>query len=224
MTEVRDDRPGARPRTILRTLEEQVDPRHCALIVVDVQNDFCHEDGGLARAGSDMRLVQEMVPRLAATVDAARAAGVPLFFLRIIQSDRTNSDAWEALEGDGSNRLVVEGSWGAEYYGPVRPADGEVEIIKRRHSGFNFTPLDSMLRSLGIKTVVIGGVASNVCVEATARDAADYDYYVVLLSDGSAAVRKELHDATVYTVEQYLGSTSSCEQVARLWGSAPRPA
>jgi ureidoacrylate peracid hydrolase len=224
MTEIRDDRPGARPRSILRSLEEQVDPRHCALIVVDVQNDFCHEDGGLARAGNDMALVQEMVPRLAGTVEAARAAGVPLFFLRIIQSDQTNSDAWEALEGDGSNRLVLDGSWGGEYYGPIRPAESEVEIIKHRHSGFNFTPLDSMLRSLSVKTVVIGGVASNVCVEATARDAADYDYYVVLLSDGSAAVRKELHDATVSTVENYLGSTARCDQVARIWSSAPRPA
>jgi ureidoacrylate peracid hydrolase len=224
MTEVRGGRRGARPRNILRSLEERVDPRHSALVVVDVQNDFCHEDGGLARAGNDMGLVQEMVPRLAGTVEAARAAGVPLFFLRIIQSDRTNSDAWEALEGDGGNRLVVDGTWGAEYYGPIRPGEGEVEIIKHRHSGFNFTPLDSMLRSLSIRTVVIGGVASNVCVEATARDAADHDYYVVLLSDGSAAVRKELHDATVYTVENYLGSTSSCDQVARIWRSAPRPA
>lgn len=224
MTEVRGGRRGARPRNILRSLEERVDPRHSALVVVDVQNDFCHEDGGLARAGNDMGLVQEMVPRLAGTVEAARAAGVPLFFLRIIQSDRTNSDAWEALEGDGGNRLVVDGTWGAEYYGPIRPGEGEVEIIKHRHSGFNFTPLDSMLRSLSIRTVVIGGVASNVCVEATARDAADHDYYVVLLSDGSAAVRKELHDATVYTVENYLGSTSSCDQVAGIWSSAPRPA
>jgi ureidoacrylate peracid hydrolase len=224
MTETRADRPGTRPRRILRSLEERVDPRHCALIVVDVQNDFCHEDGGLARAGNDMGLIQEMVPCLAGTVEVARAAGVPLFFLRIVQSDRTNSDAWEALEGDGDNRLVVAGSWGAEYYGPIRPAGGEVEIVKHRHSGFNFTPLDSMLRSLGVKTVVIGGVASNVCVEATARDAADYDYYVVLLADGSAAVRKELHDATVYTVEHYLGTTASCDQLARIWGSAPRPA
>ena len=224
MTEARGDHGGARRRRILRSLEERVDPRHCALVVVDVQNDFCHEDGALARAGNDVALVQEMVPRLAGTVEAARAAGVPLFFLRIVQSDRTNSDAWESLEGDGGNRLVVDGTWGAAYYGPIGPGETEVEIIKHRHSGFNFTPLDSMLRSLGVKTVVLGGVASNVCVEATARDAADYDYYVVLLSDGSAAVRKELHDATLYTVEHYLGATARCDEVARVWSAAPRPA
>jgi ureidoacrylate peracid hydrolase len=219
MTQARSaERP--RRRRILRSLEEKVDPRHCALVVVDMQNDFCHEQGALALVGNDVTLIQEMVPRLAATVEAARDAGVPRFFLRIVQSDRTNSDAWEALEADGDNRLVVADSWGAEYYGPIRPADGEVEIVKHRHSGFNFTPLDSMLRSLGVKTVVIGGVASNVCVEATARDAADYDYYVVLLSDGSAAVRKELHDATLYTVETYLGVTARCEEVAHVWSTA----
>lgn len=119
---------------------------------------------------------------------------------------------------------MVAGTWGADYYGPVRPHESEIEIVKHRHSGFNFTPLDSMLRSLGIKTVVLGGVASNVCVEATARDAADYDYYVVVLSDGCAAARKELHDATLYTVETYLGVTAPCDEVARIWSAAPRPA
>jgi ureidoacrylate peracid hydrolase len=227
MSEVRTDPAAPRPRQILRTLDERVDPRHCALVVVDVQNDFCHEQGALALGGSDMTLIQEMVPRLAGSIEAARAAGVPVLFLRIVQSDRTNSDAWESLERDGSNRLVVAGTWGAAYYGQIAPLESEVEIIKHRHSGFNFTPLDSMLRSLGIKTVVLGGVASNVCVEATARDAADYDYYVVVLSDGSAAARKELHDAALYTVDNYLGLTARCDEVGRVWsaaaGSAPPP-
>jgi ureidoacrylate peracid hydrolase len=224
MTPARADPARPRPRRILRSLDERVDPRHCALVVVDVQNDFCHQEGALARGGSDVTLIQEMVPRLAGPIEAARAAGVPVVFLRIVQSDRTNSDAWESLEGDGSNRLVVAGSWGAEYYGRISPLDSETEIIKHRHSGFNFTPLDSMLRSLGIKTVVLGGVASNVCVEATARDAADHDYYVVVLSDGSAAARKELHDAALYTVDNYLGVTARCDEVARAWSAAAGPA
>jgi ureidoacrylate peracid hydrolase len=209
-----------KPPTILQTLEERVDPSHTALIVVDVQNDFCHEDGGLGQMGNDMGLIQEMVPRLAETIEDARRARVPVIFLRILQSPDTNSEAWEALESDDGPRLVMEDSWGADYYGPIKPLPGEREILKRRHSGFNFTPLDSYLRSLGVKTTVIGGVASNVCVEATARDAADYDYYVVMLRDGSGAVRQELHDATLYTIDTYIGMTANCSEVAAVWESA----
>jgi ureidoacrylate peracid hydrolase len=202
---------------VLRTLEDKVNPGHTALLVVDVQNDFCHENGGLGEMGNDMSLIQESVPRLAATIEVARANNVPVIFLRIVQSPDTNSAAWESLEEAEGPRLVMEDTWGADYYEGIGPVPGEREIIKRRHSGFNFTPLDSYLRSKAIKTVVVGGVASNVCVEATARDAADYDYYVVVLRDGSGAVRSELHDAALYTIENYIGITATCDEVKRVW-------
>ncbi len=206
---------------VLRTLEDKVNPGHTALLVVDVQNDFCHEDGGLGQMGNDMTLIQASVPRLAATIEVARTSNVPVIFLRILQSPDTNSAAWESLEELEGPRLVMEGSWGAEYYGDIGPVEGEREILKRRHSGFNFTPLDSYLRSLAIKTVVVGGVASNVCVEATARDAADFDYYVVVLRDGCGAVRVELHDATLYTIENYIGIAATCDEVKRVWAEQP---
>jgi ureidoacrylate peracid hydrolase len=114
----------------------------------------------------------------------------------------------------------MEDTWGAEYYGPIRPLPGEREIIKRRHSGFNRTPLDLLLRSQNIKTVVLGGVASNVCVEATAREAADNDYYVVFLGDGSAAAQQAWHDATLRTITAYIGQVASCNEVMDVWVSA----
>src|SRR5215468_10320668 len=98
------------PRKLLRTLPEKVDPQHTALIVVDVQNDFCHEASAYAQMGHNVAFIQEMIPRLAATIEAARNARVPVIFLRIVQSPDTNSDAWEALESDDGPRLVVEGT------------------------------------------------------------------------------------------------------------------
>jgi len=198
-------------------LPEKIDPRHTAMIVVDVQNDFCHEASVYAQRGHNVTFIQEMIPRLTATIDAARAAGALIIFLRIVQSPDTNSDAWEALESDDGPRLVMEGTWGADYYGPIRPLPGEREIIKRRHSGFNRTPLDLMLRSQNIKTVVVGGVASNVCVEATAREAADNDYYVVVLGDGSAAAQREWHEATLHTISAYIGQVATCHEVMDAW-------
>lgn len=212
---------GGSARRILRTLGEKVRPEHTALIVVDVQNDFCHSDGAYVKRGNDVSLIQAMVPRLQQTIEASREAGVAVIFLRIAQSPDTNSEAWEALESDDEGpRLVMEGTWGAEFYDPIRPLPGEREIVKRRHSGFNRTPLDLLLRSQGIKTVVLGGVASNVCVEATAREAADNDYYVVFLEDGSASAKASLHEDALYTIRTYIGEVATCAQVIEEWKSA----
>jgi len=75
----------------------------------------------------------------------------------------------------------------------------------------------SLERPLVFKTVVFGGVASNVCVEATARDAADYDYYVVVLGDAPGAVRDELHQASLYTISTYIGRVAESAEIAALW-------
>jgi ureidoacrylate peracid hydrolase len=212
--------PAGPPRRVMRELGDIVDPGHTALLVVDVQNDFCHRDGGLARGGGDMTGIERAMGTLDDTIGQARKAGIPVIFLRIVQSPETNSEAWESLEPEEGPRLVVAGSWGADYYAPIGPADGDLEIVKHRHSGFVATRLDLALRSMGIRTVVLGGVASNVCVEATARDAADYDYYVVMLSDASGAVRDELHEASLYTIRTYIGRVACAAEVTHAWAAA----
>jgi ureidoacrylate peracid hydrolase len=208
----------------MRELGEIVDPGHTALLVVDVQNDFCHRDGGLAQGGGDMTAIERAIGKLDDTIGRARQAGIPVIFLRIVQSPETNSEAWESLEPEEGPRLVVAGSWGADYYAPIGPAEGDLEIVKHRHSGFVATSLDLALRSMGVKTVVLGGVASNVCVEATARDAADYDYYVVVLSDASGAVRDELHEAALYTIRTYIGRVACAADVTQAWPAGAAPA
>jgi ureidoacrylate peracid hydrolase len=212
---------GTSNRRILRTLEEKVRPEHTALLVVDVQNDFCHSEGAYVKRGNDVSLIQSMVPKLQKTIEAARERGLAIIFLRIVQSPDTNSDAWEALESDDEGpRLVMEDTWGADYFDPIRPRSGEREIVKHRHSGFNRTKLDLLLRSQGIKTVVLGGVASNVCVEATAREAADNDYYVVFLEDGSASAKQHLHDDALFTIRTYIGQVATCDEVIEAWQAA----
>lgn len=206
-------------KPLLRDLNEVVDPAHTALLVIDVQNDFCHERGGLARAGSDVSRLGALLHPIDAVVRSAKAAGVFTIFFRIVQSQEVSSDAWEALDGDGPP-LVVEGSWGAEYVDglPVELAD--LEIVKHRHSGFVRTDLDDVLRARGIRSVVFAGGVTNVCVEGTAREAADRDYYVVVLRDGTAAVRDDLHQMTLFNVERYFGRVCNCDDVIAVWEKA----
>jgi ureidoacrylate peracid hydrolase len=205
----------------LRTLGEQVAPAHTALLVIDVQNDFCDGDGGLARRGADLSGAQAAVPRLAATMRAAAAAGVLVVALRIVQSPTSGSDAWSVLEAGAEHPLVVEGSWGAEYH-PGLPLDlADHEIVKHRHSAFVGTGLDELLRAAGVRTVVLGGVATNVCVEGTAREAADRDFYVVVLDDACAAASPGLHLQALSTVRTYLGRVASSDDVRAHWPARP---
>lgn len=204
---------------VMRTLERQVAPEHSALLVVDVQNDFCHTEGGLAVAGADMTQIQDMVPRLARLIRHAHAAGVLVVFLRIVQTPVSNSEAWEALEPPDGPRLVVDGEWGAEYYEGLPHECMHVEMVKHRHSAFAGTELDKLLRERGRKTVILGGVATNVCVEGTAREAADRDYYVVVVGDGTAAARVDLHEMTLENVRSYLGVVTSCAELEQLWAA-----
>jgi ureidoacrylate peracid hydrolase len=209
------------PIDVLRRLEEKIDPKHTALLVVDVQNDFCHSDGALAAGGADLAEIQAMVPRLAKLVRDAHAAGVLIVFLRIVQTPESNSEAWESLEPLDGPRLVVDGGWGAEYYEGLPHECASIEVVKHRHSAFVGTSLDEILRERGCRTVVLGGVATNVCVEGTAREAFDRDYHVVVVDDATGAARRELHEMTLENVRQYLGVVTSCAELAAHWATAP---
>lgn len=202
---------------VLRKLNAKVESKHTALLVVDVQNDFCHSEGGLAVGGSDMTLIQAAIPRLCDLIRAAHAGGVFVVFLRIVQSPTSNSDAWLALEPLDGPPLVVEGEWGAEYFDGLPHDCMNVEVVKHRHSAFVGTGLDELLRSRGIRTLVLGGVATNVCVEGTAREAADRDYYVVLAHDACGAARADVHEMALHNVRTYLGEVVDTSELVGHW-------
>ena len=203
---------------MLATLEEKVDPRNAALIVVDVQNDFCHSDGSLARNGSDMTAIQAMVPRLEGFLAEARRIGLPIVFIRTERDDATKSDAWrEQRQRTGRDPTVCDkGTWGAEFY-RVAPEPGEPVIIKHRYSAFIGTNLDTTLRSMGVKSILTCGVATNVCVESTARDGAMLDYYLVFMDDLSATGSQELHEATLTNMRNQFGQVVTADEVVAAW-------
>jgi ureidoacrylate peracid hydrolase len=205
---------------MLRSLEEILLPEHTALLVIDVQNDFCHPEGGLARRGNDVSRLAALLDPIGALMAEARAAGVLVVCFRIVGSAATDSDAWAALSDGAEHELVPEGSWGAAYVDglPVELAD--LELVKHRHSGFVGTGLDEELRRRGIRTVVLAGGVTNVCVEGTAREAADRDYYVVVLDDATAAVREDLHEMTLTNVRRYLGRVCGRGEAVAAWRSA----
>jgi ureidoacrylate peracid hydrolase len=208
--------------------EEKVDPAHTAVLVVDMQNDFCSRDGAYDQAnpGLDFKLVDEMVPRLASFLDEARANGVKVLYIQAIYNaddDRYMSPAW--LEHAQRRRhgmyttipVCKEGGWGAEIISPIAPREGEMVMTKHRYSAFIDTPLTSYLRNLGIQTVLVTGVGTNGCVESTARDAFMLDHYVVVVEDCVATYWKDLHDAALKSLGLLFGEVRPTKDIVSAW-------
>ena len=213
---------------MLSTLSQKVDPRHSALILVDVQNDFCAEGGAMHREGRDVTLAQRMIPRLERLLDAARTAKVACVWIRCLYNTVPNhylSEVWlEQAKRRRSGAYVQygvceAGEWNGDFY-RVRPRPDEVIVTKHRFGGFEGTDLDLVLRSRGIRSVIMTGIATNVCVETTARQAFMRDYYVVFTSDCTATFSQAAHDATLHNIDQFFGEVATSDQVMACWPSA----
>jgi ureidoacrylate peracid hydrolase len=188
-----------------------------AVLVIDVQNDFCHEDGGLCKLGAyDLELIQPMVPKLSAFVDAARAGGIPVVWVKTEYDDATTSSRWSRRHGGEEVRICRPGTWGAEWYG-LDPADNEIVVVKHRYSPFVNAPLETVLRARGFETLLLTGVTTNVCVESTARDAFMRDYQVVVVSDCVAASDPATNEASLQNIRRHFGAVLSSQDIERIW-------
>ena len=161
------------------------------LLVVDVQNDYCHPDGTLGRRGLDCAPALAAVDRMAELLPAARAAGVPVLHVHTQHSRWTDTPGWRRRGLGGStiepqsDPIVAAGSWGAEPYGDL-VRDGDFTFVKHRYSAFAHTPLELVLRSLDRPSLVLVGLTSDVCVRATGVDAVSAGHRPVLVGDATA--------------------------------------
>lgn len=217
--------------TPLRGVREKSDPRHAALVIIDMQNDFIADEGLIAKEGRDVSQAKEMAAHLPELLKAARAAGVFVVFVRNEYTSDRNlylSDVWldqaARQRVGGYTRIPVceAGSWSADFYGDVRPEPGEAIVTKHRYSGFHNTDLDTVLRANGIRTVVLTGVVTNVCVETTAREAFVRDYYVLLVKDGTAAYSQADHDMTLKNVDRFFGELTTIDELNGFWPARNR--
>jgi ureidoacrylate peracid hydrolase len=197
-------------------------PGSAALVVVDVQNDFCSPAGSLPSAyGFDLRYVEAMLPRLRRLIDAARASGVPVIFVRTVHDESNDTPAWLGRLGDGSQRSRTAatcrtGGWGAEFCG-VAPQPGDHIVTKHRFSAFVGTNLAITLHSLGVRSVLFTGVATEVCVESSLRDGLFHDFYVTLVEDCAASYSQKAHDAAVDVVGKHFGLVTTSDELIDLW-------
>lgn len=182
-------------------MDQAFDPARSALLVVDVQNDYCAPGGVFERAGADIGPAQAMLPNLAALLRDARQAGVRVVFVQFtIDREGRVLNLVERRRRErnvGTIFYVVEGTWGHQVVDALPRDAGDLVIRKTRPSAFFATPLDQVLRSEGITNVVVTGVVTWGCVLATAQSAAALGYLPVVVSDCVAGANAAKHEAAL---------------------------
>jgi nicotinamidase-related amidase len=205
---------------LLKTIEEVADPSHSALIIIDPQHDFCSEKGAMAqRFGFDMKEIREAVPRLNTFIETCRKAGLLVVWVREVLADAKLRSNAKALWGEGKDIWIIpEGGKGSEWYeGMIAQMPGEPVITKWLYDGFEDTELHLLLQSRGIKTLLMTGFTTNVCVETTARHGFIKGYHIVLMTDCTGAPTQPEHEAAVFNLKTYFGQVASSTQLAALW-------
>lgn len=202
------------------SLDTKLRERNCALMVIDVQNDFCHPEGMFAKAGADMSRVERIVQPINDLVAAAHRHGFPVIFIKQAGFRAIDSEVWKltgrATDFDADLSVCEDGTWGNELY-KMTPAAGDPILPKPRYDAFIGTSLESILKSNRIETIVMTGVATNVCVECAIRHACCYDYHVVVAEDGCANWDKAAHDMTMDNVEKFFGTVTDAKTIIGIW-------
>ena len=211
---------------ILETLADRFSAAHTALLIVDVQKDFCAEGFGAQNAGRDLTAAQGAIPAIAGLLRAARENGVRVAHagLCTLADHASDSGPWLAQRRRAtysSEDLCIAGTEGAQFMPEVAPRSDEWVVRKHRYSAFSGTDLDMVLRSAGVRSVVVTGVSTNACVESTLRAAFDLDYYVAVPPDAVGSWDRQLHEATLANVDHRFGVTPMSAELAQVWRAHP---
>jgi ureidoacrylate peracid hydrolase len=197
-----------------------------ALIVIDMQNGFCRPEGFMNKIGLDYTTSEAAVGPVGRLLASSRDAGIPIFFTRYTLNE-DYSDAGLILElfpAIKEARGIVRDTWDADIVDELKPLPGERVVDKTRYSAFYDTDLEQQLRNLGVDTLIVCGVTTNICVESTVRDAFFRDIRVVVPSDATAAVTTELHEGALRDFEYGFGRVATVDEIAETLSRIPQTA
>ena len=177
-----------------------------ALLVVDMQNGFCHPEGSFTRIGMGLEGAEEAVRHAAIAVEQARRAGLPVVFTRHLYRPG-RADEGRALKENSPALAGLDGlqadTWDAEVVAELGCGPSDLVVDKVRFDAFQWTSLEPLLRGLGVAELAVCGVVTNLCVETTIRSAFMRDFSVIMLADCCAAQTRRLHDLSVEVLTAY---------------------
>ncbi len=215
-----------------------IDASQTALAVVDMQNAYLSRGGYYDVFGVDISGAPGLIRRVNAVVAASRAAGMPVVFFQngfaadLHDAGGPGSPNWHKSNAlrlmrerpELAGRLLTKGGWDYALVDDIKPEPRDLIVQKPRYSGFWGTNLDMLLRARGIKNLIFTGIASNVCVESTLRDAFFLEYFPILIADASLqAGSPAVHEAVLYNVATFFGWVATSEDYVKAVHEPPRP-
>jgi ureidoacrylate peracid hydrolase len=204
-----------------------------ALVVVDMQNAYLSKGGYLDRVGFDVSASGPVIDKAATVLNAARQAGLFVAHLQngfdALQTEAGGptspvwhkSNALKYMRANPSERgkLITYGTWDYDFVAPMKPLSGEAIVPKARYSGFAGTNLEQLLRARGATTLLLVGVNTNVCVEATLRDAYHREFFALMVPDATLQAGPDsIYDATVFNVNNFFGWTAPTARLIEALG------
>lgn len=199
-------------------------PAETAVVVVDMQNAYSTEGGYVDLAGFDISGAQGVIANIARALDAARSAGMQVVYFQngwdadYVEAGGPGSPNWHKSNAlktmrrrpELAGKLLAKGTWDYAIVDALVPQAGDIVVPKTRYSGFFNTNMDSVLRARGIRNLVFVGIATNVCVESSLRDAFHLEYFCVMLEDATHHLGPAfMQQAAVYNVETFFGWVST---------------
>jgi ureidoacrylate peracid hydrolase len=215
----------------------RIDPASSAIIVIDMQNAYASPGGYVDLAGFDISGAAGVIGRIAQVLDVARGAGMPVVYLQngwdsdYVEAGGPGSPNWHKSNAlktmrarpELQGQFLARGGWDYELVDALTPRPGDIRVHKTRYSAFFNSQLDSVLRARGVRTLIFVGIASNVCVESTLRDAFHLEYFSVMLDDATHHLGPDfVHQATLYNVEKFFGWVSNVADFCGSIGQLPQ--
>lgn len=200
-----------------------MDPKSTALVLIEFQNDFTSEGGSLHGAVAEVIAATDTIGNAKRALEASRHAGTTIIHSPISFAPgyyEISAHPYGILAGVVSSNSFVKGTWGCEIVGDVAPTGEDIVLEgKRGLDAFGSTNLDFILRSKGIKTIVLAGFLTNCCVESTMRSAYEKGFEVYTLTDAVGATSLEEHaNAIKYDYPMFSKPITTDDYIAALSG------
>ena len=209
----------------------KLDIERTALIVVDMQNAFCKKGGTFDIIGMlDEAGAKRVIETDKKVIEASRRQGIKIIYLRMsYRPDLSNAGGpespnyWKELamvtmreRPEWKGRFLTIGGWDWEIIDELKPRAEDIAVDKSRYSGFANTELDAILRTHNIKYLLFIGIATNVCVESTLRDAYFHEYFPVMVSDGCGNIGPDYtQQATIWNVSEVFGWVTTSDDLIK---------
>ncbi|MFI6984093.1 cysteine hydrolase family protein [Embleya sp. NPDC050154] len=195
-----------------------------ALLVIDMQNDYCHPEGVFAAAGLRVTDPEGLVAGINSLVAAARSAGAPVIWVRMEWQDRGDVGLLAERSPFLRERGLRRETWGAELMTGLDRRPEDHEVVKPRFSAFHRTGLEQLLARLGVTTLVLAGVRTDFCVESTVRDAFFRDLRAVVARDAVSGYFDDLHENSLRVMGTVFAEVVPAPTAAEILAGRRRPA